>query len=111
MATCQKTVIFPISQENLQPNMLRFPKNKVLYLTLESDEDCNPSVKMTQNKKDNEDIVMVTTSLPTPSKSRRSAGDDGSDEEDDDERGGSGSKKVSSSLKFERFSLFFFSEC
>ena len=107
MATCQRTVVFPISQEDLQPNMIRYPKNKVLYLTLESDQDCNPSVKMTQNKKDIEDIAIVTTSLASPAKSR-SAEDTESDEEDNDHRGGSNSKKVSAILKIRAISPVFF---
>ena len=61
---------------------------------------------MTQNKKDIEDIAIVTTSLASPAKSR-SAEDTESDEEDNDHRGGSNSKKVSAILKFERFPLFF----
>jgi len=38
--------------------MLRYPKDRVLYITLESDVDCNPSVRVLQNKKDATEVTV-----------------------------------------------------
>ena len=61
MATRQNQVIFPISQEHMQPNMLRYPKDKILYITIESDVDCCPSIAVQHNKK--EEAVIAVTSM------------------------------------------------
>ena len=53
-------MIFPLAQEHLSPNMLRFPKNKVLYITLESDVDCTVTIKMSHNKKDAPDMTVAS---------------------------------------------------
>jgi|FrelakmetLWP11LW_1041352.scaffolds.fasta_scaffold432424_1 hypothetical protein len=45
-------MVFPQQHENLLPNLLRFPKNKVLYITLESTMDCVVAITMTHNKKE-----------------------------------------------------------
>lgn len=56
----KKNVIFPIAQEHLSANMLRYPKNKVLYITLECVNDCAVSVQMTHNKKDAPDMTVAS---------------------------------------------------
>ena len=38
--------------------MLRYPKNRLLYITLESDVDCSPSLKLAQNKKDATEVTV-----------------------------------------------------
>ena len=40
--------------------MLRYPKNKVLYITLESTQDCAVSVFVTHNKKDAPDMTVAS---------------------------------------------------
>ena len=55
-------VTFPISQENLAANMLRYQKDKLLYITIWSDVDCSPGIKVAQNKKD---VTEVTVNLVT----------------------------------------------
>lgn len=60
MATKQKTVVFPITQEHMAPNMLRYPKDKVLYISMESDVDCSPAVSVTHNKKEVQEIAVAS---------------------------------------------------
>lgn len=40
--------------------MLRYPKNKILYITVESDADCTVTVKMTHNKKEAPDMTVAS---------------------------------------------------
>ena len=40
--------------------MLRYPKNKVLYITMECVNDCAVSVSMTHNKKDAPDMTVAS---------------------------------------------------
>ena len=60
MATNKKNVVFPIAQENLSANMLRYQKDKVLYITLECVNDCAVGVAMTHNKKDAPDMTVAS---------------------------------------------------
>ena len=41
--------------------MLRYPKNKVIYITVESDADCTVTIKMSHNKKDAPDMTTVAS--------------------------------------------------
>ena len=53
-------MIFPIAQEHLSANMLRYPKNKVLYITMECVNDCSVAISMTHNKKDAPDMTVAS---------------------------------------------------
>lgn len=57
--------------------MLRYPKNRLLYITLESDVDCSPSLKLAQNKKD---ATEVTVNMMT-SQSKNEIEDESDDEQ------------------------------
>ena len=46
--------------------MLRFPKDKVLYMTLESNLDCSVGVSMTHNKKDAPDMTVASVYSSQP---------------------------------------------
>lgn len=63
MASKQSQIIFPISQEHTKPNMLRYPKDKILYITMESDQDCFPSISVQHNKKDEAAIAVNSIAL------------------------------------------------
>ena len=40
--------------------MLRYPKNKILYITMEATEDCDIDIKMTHNKKEEKEMVVTS---------------------------------------------------
>ena len=40
--------------------MLRFAKDKVLYITLESTQDCDVGIQMTQNKTEAPDMTVAS---------------------------------------------------
>lgn len=60
MATCRSQVLFPIQHEKMAPNMVRYAKDKVLYITLESNKSCAVGVAMTHNKKDAPEVAVAS---------------------------------------------------
>lgn len=59
-ATNPKLVVFPIAQEHLSPNMFRYSKDKVLYITMESTHDCCVGITVDHNKKDAPNMTVTS---------------------------------------------------
>ena len=51
MFTNRNRILFPKSHEHARQGTHRLPKQKTLYVTLESTANCDVSIEMTQNKK------------------------------------------------------------
>lgn len=39
---------------------MRYSKDKVLYITMESDVDCSPSIRVNHNKKDEPEVAVAS---------------------------------------------------
>ena len=65
-ATNKKLVLFPIAQEHLSANMLRYPKNKVLYITLECVNDCSVAINMQHNKVVEPEMIVASVYSSSP---------------------------------------------
>ena len=46
--------------------MLRYPKNKILYITMEATEDCDIDIKLTHNKKEAPEMVVASAKNSQP---------------------------------------------
>ena len=60
MASCRSQVLFPTEYEKMAPNMVRYSKDKVLYITIESNKDCTVGISMTHNKKDAPEMTVAS---------------------------------------------------